>query len=477
MNSMQYLQNGMQGQYRFTNDIFIDTDNTSDENKHIVIHENVHKYLSTLSTVGLLLIMMEKTRIIDGSKKWLFDKLLDSSNKLQEEVATNIEYLSILKNKGIEEYKNKIKELSKNKTYAKYFRSLNIINENIRTEDEAKRAIDVILIIAILSLSINLDIFPLWEFKDEKDFQRYISIENNNVKYNPNKRFKILIKSFFDKKYLQLNYKDIELVDSTTMVSERMSDLCRQTIEKIYKDSNVLDRIKQRVGSIDHRNNIEVDVEDISVLSAYPTDFNTKPVTIKLDFIELDKVIDFLKMDKRAVLRFEHLLGGLEDIAMLSYWSLNKNEVYIGRYNIEDIINIIKEVDNPIVFIQSKLFEQTGRKLLKLFNTKPAYIIMENAIASSLPFIFREFKGSQYTILKDIKYDILLIIKSDVILIQLVVKDLIQDYSGIFNKDKKIKFIDFTDIKFLNEQFIRDISSASFRLNQYMLKNSNNLLK
>ncbi|ENJ9652954.1 hypothetical protein AB2T14_000540 [Clostridium botulinum] len=102
MNNLNFLQNGLQGQYRFNNDFFINIDNTVDENKHIVIHENVHKQLSNMSTIGLLLIMMEKTRIIDGSKKWLFDKLLDSSNKLQEQVATNIEYLWILQNNGFE---------------------------------------------------------------------------------------------------------------------------------------------------------------------------------------------------------------------------------------------------------------------------------------------------------------------------------------------------------------------------------------
>jgi len=473
MNNVNFLHNGLQGQYRFSNDFFINIDNAIDENKHIVIHENVHKELSCMSTIGLLLIMMEKSRIINGSKKWLFDMLLDSSNKLQEQVATNIEYLSILKNYGIEQYMKKTEELSKNKTYAKHFNSLNIINKNVKTADGAEQAMKTILLVGILSLNINLDTFPLWEFKNENDFQRYISIENNNIKYNPNTRFKILLKYFFNPNYIQSNYKDIELVDSTTYDSDEISDLCRQTIQKIYKDSKVLDRIIQRTEGIDNKNYIIVDIDDVSVLSAYPTDLNSQQIKIKLEFVDLDKSIALLKAENNSILRFTHLLGGLEDISLLSYWPLNKNEMYTARYNIKDIINIVKEVENPIVFAQSKLFEQTGKKILQHFNFRPVYILMENAIGSSLPFIYREFIGGKYTILKDLKYDILVLIKSDVILIQLVVKDLIKDYSTIFTEDKDIKFINSMNIKAIDEYLIRSISSTSFIFNQYALKNDN----
>lgn len=473
MNNINFLQNGLQGQYRFNNDFFINIDNTVDENKHIVIHENVHKQLSSMSTIGLLLIMMEKTRIIDGSKKWLFDKLLDSSNKLQEQVATNIEYLWILQNNGFEKYMEQIEELSKNKTYSKHFNSLGIINKNVKTAEDAEQAIKIILVIGMLSLNINLDIFPLWEFKNEKDFQRFLSMENNNIKYNPNTRFKIFLKYFFDPKYIQSNYKEIELVDSTTYALDEISDLCRQTIEKIYKDSKVLDRIMVRMERINNKNHIKVDIDDPSVLSSYPADLNVQQINIKQEFVDLDKIIELLKAENTSVLRFEHLLGGLEDISLLSYWPLNKNEIYISMYNIEEIINIVKEVENPIVFVQSKLFEQTGKKILKYFNFRPAYILMENAIGSSLPFIYREFKGGKYTVLKDLKYDILVFIKSDVILIQLVVKDLIKDYSAIFTEDKDIKFINSMNINAIDEYLIRSISSTSLIFHQYVLKNDN----
>ena len=473
MNTINFLQNGLQGQYRFNNDFFINIDNTVDENKHIVIHENVHKQLSSMSTIGLLLIMMEKTRIIDGSKKWLFDKLLDSSNKLQEQVATNIEYLWILQNNGFEKYMEQIEELSKNKTYSKHFNSLRIINKNVKTAEDAEQAIKIILVIGMLSLNINLDIFPLWEFKNEKDFQRFLSMENNNIKYNPNTRFKIFLKYFFDPKYIQSNYKEIELVDSTTYALDEISDLCRQTIEKIYKDSKVLDRIMVRMERINNKNHIKVDIDDPSVLSSYPADLNVQQINIKQEFVDLDKIIELLKAENTSVLRFEHLLGGLEDISLLSYCPLNKNEIYISMYNIEEIINIVKEVENPIVFVQSKLFEQTGKKILKYFNFRPAYILIENAIGSSLPFIYREFKGGKYTVLKDLKYDILVLIKSDVILIQLVVKDLIKDYSAIFTDDKDIKFINSMNINAIDEYLIRSISSTSLIFHQYVLKNDN----
>ncbi|KGK85439.1 hypothetical protein [Clostridium sp. HMP27] len=473
MNNINCLQNGLQGQYCFSNDLFINIDNTIDENKHIVIHENVHKQLSSMSTIGLLLIMMEKTRIIDGSKKWLFDNLLDSSNKLQEQVATNIEYLWILQNYGFEQYMKKIEELSKNKTYAKHFNSLDIINKNVKTADDAKQAIETILLIGILSLNINLDIFPLWEFKNEKDFQRYLSMENNNIKYNPNTRFKVLLKYFFKPNYIQADYNKVEFVNSTTYGSDEINDLCRQTIQKIYKNSQVLDRILQRILCIDSKNHIKIDIEDTSVLSAYPTDLNAKQMKIKYEFTDLDKIIALLKAENNSVLRFEHLLAGLEDISLLSYWPLNRNEIYAGMYNIEDIINIVKNVENPIVFVQSKLFEKIGKKILKYFKFRTTYILMENAIGSSLSFIYREFIGGKYTVLKDLKYDILVLIKSNVILIQLVVKDLIKDYSTIFTEDKDIKFINSMNINAIDEYLIRSISSQSFIFNQNILKDNN----
>lgn len=471
MNNIKFLKNGLQGQYRFTNDFFIDIENKVDENKHIVIHENVHKELSCMSTIGLLLIMMEKTRIIDNSKKWLFDKLLDASNKLQEEVATNIEYLWILQKYGFEQYMKQIEKLSKNKTYAKHFNSLHIINKKVKTADDAEEMIEMILNIGVLSLNINLNKFPLWKFKNEKDFQRYLSMENNNIKYNPNTRFKILIKYFFDPNYKKSSSKEIELVDSTTYSLDEISILCRQTIQRIYEDSKVLDRIMQRVHGIDNKNYIKVCIDDGSVLSAYPTDLNVKPVEIKQKITNLNGIIELLKTENNSVLRFEHLLGGFEDITLLSYWPLNKNENYISIYNIEDIISIVKKVQNPIVFAQSKLFERIGKKILRYSNFRPVYILMENAIGSSLTFIYREFIEGKYTVLEDVKYDIVVLIKSDVRLIQLVVKDLIKDYSTIFTENKKIKFIDSNNINAIDEYLIRSISSASFMLSQFTLKN------
>lgn len=110
------------GQYRFTNDTLISVHNKNEEMDNVMKHEFIHRLLSGASTYGVLLIMMEKASIMDDQKKWLFDELLNISNKMQEQVATFIEYFEIIRKDGIEIFKEKIKQLQLyNKKYFNYF--------------------------------------------------------------------------------------------------------------------------------------------------------------------------------------------------------------------------------------------------------------------------------------------------------------------------------------------------------------------
>lgn len=374
-----------------------------------------------------------------------------------------------MKEYGFEKYMEKIEELKGNKKYFKYFNSLNIINKHVKTSEEAEKAIGIIQGLGIASLNIDLSKFPLWEFNDCKDLQRFLSIENNNIMFNPNTRFKILIKYFFEEKELKLDEnKNINLVDCTTYGSNDITILCRETIKKIYKSSMFLNRIIQRIECIDNNNGILVSSEYASKLLAYPTEFTKDYIKVDRKLANIDTIIKLLNDEKNSVLRFEHALAGWEDITLLSYWPLDKHEICSGRYNLKDMTNILSKIENPIVFVQSKLFERNSRNILKYLNFRPVFILMENSIGSTLPFIYREFRNSKYSILKDSKYDILVIIKEDVILINLLVKNMIEDFSKIFSEDKNIAFVDSSEISMVNQILIRKIANSSFIFAQYI---------
>lgn len=88
------------GNYTFTNDTLISVMNERENLSQILKHEFVHRETVGMSTYGMLLIMMEKASIIDNSKIWLFNELLDTFNKMQERTATFIEYFDIIREEG-----------------------------------------------------------------------------------------------------------------------------------------------------------------------------------------------------------------------------------------------------------------------------------------------------------------------------------------------------------------------------------------
>ena len=60
-----------------------------------ITHENVHNLVSSLSSVGLMLIMMRKASLLDRSKQWLYDAILEKVQRVQEVTATTVEYYTI----------------------------------------------------------------------------------------------------------------------------------------------------------------------------------------------------------------------------------------------------------------------------------------------------------------------------------------------------------------------------------------------
>ena len=447
------------GQYRFLNDTHISVQNKNDEMQHVVHHEFIHRYLSGASTFGVLLIMMEKTSLIDDQRKWLFDELLDISSKMQEQTATFIEYFWILKNYGKEVFNNKIKDLKLfNKKYHNYF---NFIYQYVKkediTEDYVEDIIGKIKAIGIISLNIKIDELPFNTWKNKKDMQRFFSSSENNLKYNPNLRFEILIKSVFSD-----NHKNVEklAIVLAGLNENNILEVCKSVIKKLYSDSAVIGVIMKRISGFQVTELLNEDNDMFARLSAFPS-FSDLKEEYKTETRSLPQVLKELELNKDSFLYFVHLLGGLEGVTLLQYIPLTKYEDITSPYSLVDIIPIIKSVTNPIVFAQWKLYRALKNDILTSIKGRKIYIFMENSFLSSLNFIAEEFSSSKYIIIPEQEYDIVAICNSNHIVIQMVLKDLNSDIKNqLTNRD--IHPANFIETTQFNYQEIKNITKAIF---------------
>jgi hypothetical protein len=456
------------GQYRFTNDTLISVHNKNDEMDHVMKHEFIHRLLSGASTYGVLLIMMEKTSAIDDQKKWLFDELLNISNKMQEQVATFIEYLGIIKSDGIEFFNEKLKEL---KLYnKKYFNYFNFIYQYIKKEtlskEYADNTIELVKALGITSLNIEINEIPFSSWENKKDIQRFFTNSENNLKFNPNKRFEVLIKYFFNQKS---NNNELEIIAANTFFEENERlNVCISVMELIYSDSAHIKIIMSRISNFGEFV-LDFDDESSIRLNAFPS-FNESSEIFNQDYKNLLSVINGLRLDKDSILLFNHLLGGLENIALLLHVSLNKNEDSISPYHRSDIIPIIKEVDNPVVFSQGKLYRIIKNELLKELNGRKIYIFMENSFISSFNIISKEFSSSKYIIIPEQEYDIIAICNNNHTILQLVLKGLENDIK------EQLKTADIHQANFIeglqfNYQEIIKITKALFNRCNWAINN------
>ncbi|MEK4479978.1 hypothetical protein MKZ23_11145 [Paenibacillus sp. FSL R5-0876] len=413
------------GQYRFTNDTLISVHNKNEEMDNVMKHEFIHRLLSGASTYGVLLIMMEKASIMDDQKKWLFDELLNISNKMQEQVATFIEYFEIIRKDGIEIFKEKIKQLQLyNKKYFNYFNFIyQYIKKESFSEEFVNKTIEMVISIGINSLNVDLYKLPFASWENKKDIQRFFTNSENNLKFNPNKRFEVLIKYFFNQK--SINNELNIIAENTFFNEEERLEACISAMELIYYKSAQIEIIMNRISNFSDLE-LELDNEASIRLTAFPS-FNRTEETFESNYKKLPDIINELRLDNESILNFNHLLRGLEGIALLMYVPLNRNEDFVCQYHPSDIISIIKEVTNSIVFSQGKLYRSIKNDLLKELDGRKIYIFMENSFTSSFSLISNEFSSSRYILIPEQEYDIVAINNNNHILLQLVLKGLKND--------------------------------------------------
>lgn len=68
-------------------------------------------------------------------------------------------------------------------------------NEYI-SQEYSEQLINLVKLLGIYSLNLEIDKMPFDTWKDKKDIQRFFSNPENNLRFNPNKRFEVLIKFF-----------------------------------------------------------------------------------------------------------------------------------------------------------------------------------------------------------------------------------------------------------------------------------------
>jgi len=450
----------LQGQYLFTNDFILNIDNHPSEQQHLSVHENIHKIVSSTTTIGTMLLMMEKISIVDNEKKWLFDCLLEMSNKMQESVATTIEYLSILKTCGENTYKEKIHELkSNNKKYYDYLMlTIKHIPENKLTNID--EVISTILASAILSMNIDISLCNFQNMKNKKDFQRFITKDNNAKKYNINNRYKIFIKALITEQFTD----EYKMIESVTLLTGDFRSISENTIFTIYSKSPYLDRIKARVQKIQYKA-FPLKFLMNNVLSAFP--FIETDVKLNFQRLDMNEIKNLLIRDHTKHLHFNHILAGLEDINFLYCKTLGDDNIYACLYELGDIDMLLTQTQNPIIFHQYKLYRIIKNKLKHFHFSKDIYLVMDNAILNNIEFIYEEFVGSTYFVVQENKYDILVVKKDNTYLLQLCMKGI--DYIDLLDRHGIKKCTEYCNL--IKEYSIKRIANETLITNSYATKN------
>lgn len=215
------------------------------------------------------------------------------------------------------------------------------------------------------------------------------------------------------------------IAENTFFNEEERLEACISAMELIYYKSAQIEIIMNRISNFSDLE-LELDNEASIRLTAFPS-FNRTEETFESNYKKLPDIINELRLDNESILNFNHLLRGLEGIALLMYVPLNRNEDFVCQYHPSDIISIIKEVTNSIVFSQGKLYRSIKNDLLKELDGRKIYIFMENSFTSSFSLISNEFSSSRYILIPEQEYDIVAINNNNHILLQLVLKGLKND--------------------------------------------------
>lgn len=410
------------GMYDFTNDTLVDSIHR--DGGDVFIHEYTHHFISTFSSMGLLLIMMKKAFLLAPEKQWLYEELVRMMREVQEVTATNAEYYHIYETQGADAFEQARRRLNDNKEYKQYFNQLYDVHRNIGSEEDAAKLISVLVSLAIWSMNIDFSEFPLWTFQNKEDLAAFWEQPGMRERYHPSSRFHAFINYFLRDIHDETIQARVQQATECSLNGD-ITQHCFKIACRIYKKSNLFDRIKQRIStiSVTPEKILSLDGMQGTALGAYPVDLNENQRKRKYAARNLSTCLQLLRENPDMLLVFQHLLSGLEDFAML-VCAGSRSENYLCTYTEADL-PILLSMPNQIVFTRGKLFQRL-RSMLPLCQKKP-YILMDSAMAGNLSFIFREFENETYTYFVKGKAAILLIYNSQSTLFQPIVWEALPD--------------------------------------------------
>lgn len=459
-----------EGEFQFSNGCLIDSSLKSDRITSVALHETLHAELYTTTSYGQLTIMLEKNFLFYDKCKWMYNALFSYMNRMQERIAVNIETLDIFNKEGFDNYNSAILNLkNRNNSYYNYFRKLCCINGKVNTKEKSNNAMTIIKVLGHIALNLKINEIPFEKFQNNKDLQNFFNISENAVKYSPNKRFDILVDWLFrTTKYEHvINEVFTSTIEDNSL--EYIHNLAFNTAKKILYTSPMADRLIQRISTVSTRN-ISINCENPQYLTALPIDFSISK-KCEYSFLTLN---EFLKQildikNKDYTISLPHQIGGFEDLFFINLFDNDKKINYCTVLNDQTIfLTTLKKIEQPLVFIQTKLFRKLKHCIRGVAHTLPIYIFIDSPIYNSLDFLAKNFKNGQYSYYNNNGNLILIIWRGSYVFLCMIIELAIKELLNFFN-ELNISYLEFSASP-LNQSALKKIVDSCIE-NMILSKN------
>lgn len=437
-----------EGEYRFSNGGVINHKLEEGRKEAVSRHEAQHAELYTTTTFGQLTIMLEKNAMFHEKSNWLYKELFNYMNRMQERISVNVEYLDIFSEKGEEKYLEMIEKLKeRNRNYYNHFRKLCCINGRVKSEKDALDAISILRAFGRLALNIKINEIPLEKMENESDLQKFFSDADNAAKYLPNRRFEIMVNTFFRE-----NDKDKKMdlvIDGTLSEEMDNQDMVHMVAEnkakEIFAGSYIYDRLAARIATVGQAH-YEIHCDNIEYLLTMPLDLER---TDKADYVE-ESLNDFLERIMKEEYRdsfimLPHSMGGFEDMHIISMFDEKTKKIYHTLVLDDELfLDAIRKIPQNLIFHQTKLFRKLKPMLAGLVQSMPVYICLENSIYQGIEFISKNFKKGYFTFLQKDAYTVFIVWRRNYIFISYIIEPAEKELETIM-KEYEISYIAYEE--------------------------------
>lgn len=457
----------IEGVFDYSNGGLINSEGKKERNRMVSMHETVHAQLTTTTTYGQFVQMLNKNIMFTPQYGWLKDELFSYMSRMQERIAVNIETISICINEGSQKYLDAIERLKmRNTKYYGYFRKLCSANGKVKDKESADKIANLLLEIGRIALNVNLEKIPFESFSDNRDLQRFLTRDKNSLYYLPNTRFDIMFNFFFRQKF---DKDEIEVLFTHEFIEDTHSIIHQNALnaaKRLYMKSSLSSSLIERADSV---GNWKIDIEGsrIQHLLNMPLNLSDSCNICKSKILNTEKFLALLVQHKYKdmFVRLEHAMGGFENIHMLTFFDHTSKTRY-STCCIDDnqFIDLIKRIPQYIIFIQMKLFGKLKSQITGLVNRLPIFIVLENYVAIFLSRIKTNFSGGHYTYIEKKQYFALVVYRRNYVCISYIIEEakieldniLPNEYNITYEKNNQLPY-DFKLVNIVVENCMQDM--------------------